>query len=1242
MSTNNLFEKSISAADGTSRTNRLLEQLSTDYAMIDDRSFEDLLMFASKYASLLNYYNPENKIDGNWKAFFDNDISTFIVSISKTNCSIIKDKYYIVANNTTTKAHLKELFIAIITLAKIIDGWSRRSVKGLTLNTEIEIAIQSELKNELKKLIAYDKGYSIVETDETEPTPIGCNYSNLGASWIDESISSKWNDYIEAIAADKSIYSSSIDYKTVYKINQIFGAFYKALNSIISKTPSYLSDSLENWPYHKPHLGLFLSFLKLFKYAQDDINKIGEKHIDYYFRDILKFKENDIYPDTVNVYFELAKNIDTHLLTKGTLVFAGKDTDSNKRNILFGLDEDLIVNKAKIAAFKTLFFSEGNVYAAPIANSVDGNGKEYKEGILKWALFGEDQKGKEESNRTMSDSEIGFGVASPILFLKEGTRIVTFSFYFPDVDVDKLNGIQIDADNPCLKVFFSSDKSWVESSISSITEASDSLGKKFLKIELLVDSGLPAITSYKEEFLINNFETSDPVAKFIFYPNVELDNNSWGDRIISCFSNSKLLSLLINVNVEGMTNFIVQNDHTKLDPTKPFMPFTNLPSVGSNFYIGSEEIFRKKIDSLTLNINWLNSPLDLRMNGYYAAYKYVKDNGLDQIIVPTTRNNNEYQVQLEYLLNNKWVNSNPPVVKQLFDLSGDNQPSKAKMVEEIKNFKSRNDKTLYKNNKWAKDNNEETNANNDILPSKVMAFFELGGYERNPEIEDFFEYNNTVKAGFIRLKLTPCDFFHNLYSKVYTATVLAKNKTQSINLPNEPYTPQIESLKIDYSSTVKVDFSNAQSKNYEQFFHIYPFGSSEFVLSDKFELNNNQTYISEQLLPNFKIPNSNESIKGSLFIGVEELDPPQNLTLYFQLAEGSENPDIQKPEKLSLSYLSNNRWVAFTDDELISDSTEGLAKSGIIKLSVPETISNDNTLMPSGLFWLQAAVGSNTEAFNKVIGVYSQAVSATFINNSNDTSRLSNSLPAETVAKLLVKDTAIKSLTQPDSSFNGKAKEDSSILYSRASERLRHKNRLVTPWDYEHLILENFEEVYKVKCLKHTKVVSKDNIKSLYGQAPGNTTIIVIPELRNENTFNPLQPKFGNEKRLEILNFLKEYSSPFVKHFVENPFYETIKVVVEIEFMKGYDVSFYKAKLDDDLKKFICPWAYDDVDIVLGGKLHKSSILNYIEKLEYIDHILNIQMFKNYNSGIANQDIDLAIASNEGSVLVTDISHEII
>jgi hypothetical protein len=82
----------------------------------------------------------------------------------------------------------------------------------------------------------------------------------------------------------------------------------------------------------------------------------------------------------------------------------------------------------------------------------------------------------------------------------------------------------------------------------------------------------------------------------------------------------------------------------------------------------------------------------------------------------------------------------------------------------------------------------------------------------------------------------------------------------------------------------------------------------------------------------------------------------------------------------------------------------------------------------------------------------------------------------------------------------------------------------------------------------------------------------------------------------------------------------------------GGDVGYYCKKLNEDIKKFLSPWAYDEgKDISFGGKIHKSVILNYIEGISYVDYLTD---FKLNHLGIKN-DVEEAEAASPRSVLVT-------
>ena len=94
----------------------------------------------------------------------------------------------------------------------------------------------------------------------------------------------------------------------------------------------------------------------------------------------------------------------------------------------------------------------------------------------------------------------------------------------------------------------------------------------------------------------------------------------------------------------------------------------------------------------------------------------------------------------------------------------------------------------------------------------------------------------------------------------------------------------------------------------------------------------------------------------------------------------------------------------------------------------------------------------------KIIDIRAQAMLAQFDDHSNDLSHLKNGISSGTISKLSERIQAIKSVSQPFSSFGSRAAETDTDYYQRVSERLRHKNRAITLWDYERLILQKFPE----------------------------------------------------------------------------------------------------------------------------------------------------------------------------------------
>ena len=197
----------------------------------------------------------------------------------------------------------------------------------------------------------------------------------------------------------------------------------------------------------------------------------------------------------------------------------------------------------------------------------------------------------------------------------------------------------------------------------------------------------------------------------------------------------------------------------------------------------------------------------------------------------------------------------------------------------------------------------------------------------------------------------------------------------------------------------------------------------------------------------------------------------------------------------------------------------------------------------------------------------------------------------------------IKKIEQPFPSINGQLPEAGNEFYRRLSERLRHKERAVTLWDYERILLQNHPKIHRAKCLNHTNLNSTE--------APGSVLIAVIPDLLKRNAKPNNMPRFSEGDLREMEKFMRGKNNLFVAYteqddscnitkqflYIENPRYETIQLEVKVIFKKGVDVEYYKFVLDDEIKAFLSPWIKDKTaDITFSQPIHRSRIIYFIEE----------------------------------------------
>ena len=222
-------------------------------------------------------------------------------------------------------------------------------------------------------------------------------------------------------------------------------------------------------------------------------------------------------------------------------------------------------------------------------------------------------------------------------------------------------------------------------------------------------------------------------------------------------------------------------------------------------------------------------------------------------------------------------------------------------------------------------------------------------------------YATDAVAGFLKLSLDG-DFGHKdwpITLATHFATIAAKG---SSTLPPTPYTPEIESLSLCYyalSDAVPLDSKDARDADGAKFYHVYPFGIAEQhpQLKNETQASSSSIY----LFPQFKHL-AGEPSEAEFYLGITGLKPPQSLAVLFQVADGTANPLSEKPPAhIAWSYLHNNEWIAFAQNE-VEDQTGGLLNSGIITFAVPRNASSANTLLPAGMHWLRASVATASDA----------------------------------------------------------------------------------------------------------------------------------------------------------------------------------------------------------------------------------------------------------------------------------------
>lgn len=1242
---------------GSAQAARLPKSLEKDYFRLDDRSAQDMIVAAHEYARLLRYHNLNNVAEGDWSCFWRADYITLLAAVAALDTDELRWQYESIdtkfgealedydpdenpAQTDPGPGYYKQLLQRLRDMAEQLER-QYLDLKAAQLplaDTLLQLIRRDnccddqELQGTLARLIRLHKAgddqlsyqaYQVFFTDDNRWGVAG---------------KKAWDGLMTAADLDR------------VQLRAIFVTFMNTFVYLKNKAQQAYDDALTVRPQvHPPHVALFLTFLNLFKHLQDDLNDLTTEHLDFYYEKVLGFERRPAQPDQAYLVFTLAKEFNDYMVNAGTALLGGA------KNRFYETLDNWKITQAKLEEIKNWTILDGKLKAAPIANSADGLGGEFEKGkAAEWRLFGD-----ADSN---PDGDYGIAIAGPVLWMEEGTRTITLDFKGPDI---------IDLKEIC----FSTEEGWTKCSDFGLVPSSPVQDQ----IIVILPVNFPPVVPVALSKTPNIFPHDWPVMKIFFKP------ESIGSILNTPFSLTTL-----SVDVIGLEKtLIIETPLGVQEPGKEIQLFGSSSEESSECFVGSNEISVKALDNLYIKPIYIDDELDptamefsVLINGTFNPVNCIGNSSssnigfenpvteqpnLSQIWKPRRFEKYEKNVRDGYLkLKLKTITSSKNFFQRNFI-----EATSAMLGGDVKFKFDKKDWYLIKDKRnIVFDATGRVVQGLDLLLYEFLEIFEQDPYKLN-EIYEFIKINEYIDG----LSIEPEDIdvlksnikeyldgnilFDDLQDRLkdiidiqYVEIInqsVSEQKIQQIsnyiycimpsaNPPlrpaalvakqlsdsgtvtyNIPGSPTVNRLTVDYLSTINL----APTPNYHNFYHLCPFGGN----ADASNYSGEASAIFSETL-------------SYLFLGFSKLKPAEGLSLLFHLSPGTEiEPETESPD-IRWSYLTkDNLWKDFPPGNILTDTTRKLKRTGMIQFMLPSDLSSEgNTLLNPTLHWIRATAVSTSgvsspAALPSAAGIYAQVIEAELSRESTDTSHLAAPLPAYTISKLALSHEAVKKIEQPLPSFNGRLPESAGTeFYRRVSERLRHKDRAIIPWDYERLLLEKYPNVAKALCISHAT-----GYAHTYRECePGHILISVIPDLSLRTSLPP-EPRFSKGDLDEMRDYLTERANIFLdeNHIqLVNPHYVPVWVKATISLRDGFnDREYYKRKLDGDLKAFLAPWMISSQNVPKFEQiLRKSQILFFIEQLPYVNTVKDFNVF--YESKLLD---NVPITTSDDTVPEVDI-----
>lgn len=1190
-------------ADQHSTLVSLSESLVPSAQMLDGRTEKDLLNFLCEYATLINFYDNNNNIRGHWAPFLLKDPVFLLAHISKTNYEVFHSLYadscfkaqqaLLLQDEQKDISHsLDSLFDQLTAIFMQIKRWVYYMQRS-TGEYELKKYVISQVKNNFSKyfwaIISLRQNLFLSSAiKHIAPVDTSKFY------FFDESDEKIWKEnknktpYWKVLnlpgQVKKNDNNADLQSAVFFALKKVGNELFKFFHNIIKHAgPAY--EEMKLVRSNHPDTLLLRTFVHLLKTHQHQLNGIAEKHLHFYYKDILRQSKQPAVADKVFLTATLAKTNAAYKLPSGTLFDGG--VDAQKNSVSFITQNDVWLNPATISGAYTLsaIRSAGGLSSLYLQNVPDpGSIQNNEDGSVQtWQTFG-------GSTPLQQDLvTLGIAFASPLLLLREGVRSISLSLYFQNpLDLRLLQNA---------RYFLSTQTLWQEVTglVVFPTPVDPSAIMNEVSVQIELDATQPSI----EPFL------KDPDGVNSVWPMLKIEFSSFPDLTTP----PVLTKIDIQVNVAGVKNLQLYNDHGALTVKTPFQPFGPLAPVNSSFIIGSNEIFSKPLNWLIVGVDWDTLPADFA--DYYKQYNDYLNQGVTMYregSVTTTQEGRNTKTNI-FQRFGYWL-------QRVFARKPVTIPEE---VGPFNNFCFTADFGLLTANSWTNISMENLGTstitrcfsaaqndpqNYEAVPDRKDYLFTVSGAERTLTGSSYFGYSggdavqldpgiqqtplkfsDASTSGFMKISLAnpAAGFGAGIYPKVVAYTSLKNAETLAkwffkpplLPPPNLPFSPKIKMVSAYYSASQTYDLTQPNSGYPLQCFLYSPFGNYNAYDSSL----SNTTGVS--LFQEIKY-------NGYLFLEMDNVVAGNEMNLYFQLARKS--GVISANNKADYYYLSGTGWKTLP---VLKDDTSNFICSGIVTTNIPTDITNEAVVMPAGKYWVSIAVNGDPSSFAQTVFVTTNGFEVQRSGSSFLTVEDAPQLQANTITKALVPVPQVATFAQPFPSFGGKGAETNMQMNLRVANRMKTKDRAVSAEDQGRLIQQQFNNIYFSR--------------SIFNRQQQIVEVYVVKAFQSWTDAGAFQPLVSECEELKIKEYLQSRTSAFANINVYSFNLQPVRVTTVVNAKPGIEVHALQNTINQSLSIFLSPWIQSALQqVAIGETVRDVQVAHFIQTIAGIASVEDV------------------------------------